>query len=302
MKPLLRLPSNLDPQAAPALHRLGMQWAGVKSRLTPTGAPFEWVFTGYDTRPRITYEAMPPAAAVEARLTLVAALLQPQVAVRDRLVSLLCNPSVPIPVWFSGRGVDLAPTKLYVGVAPAALAKAEAWAAEYIGQDYILAACAPQLRMVGYDWQSDRLELYYRLVGFEEWHLPLLLRRFGFGTNAAPLFDCLAECIQRRIENNLPRRVGFSVNVDRQRSGPPVFALHCLACALIGRDTTVRARLLSLATANRWNVEPYAAYTEPLLHLNPVNPYHNIISFIYIPNGEVGIAIGVAPLEDVWHL
>jgi hypothetical protein len=293
------------PSAAPLplptpLECLERQWQEVKSRLTPTGAPYEWVFTTYDSRPRLTSECAPPHFDNAERFAQIAPLLQDDPAIGQRLAALfaLAEPPAPVPLWVSGRGTSLTPDKVYVGMADAALALGQQWAAEYIGADYILAACASRLRMVGYDYRSKRVEFYYRSMGFEEWHLPLLLRRFGLGTDAAPLFALLQALTQRPVEDNLPRKMGFSISMGAE-GGPPIFALHCLALALIGSDVTVRRRLLGLAEARNWDLTTYAAYSEPLVALKPVNPYHNIISLIYLPTGQVGLGIGIAPLPSI---
>ena len=64
-----------SPQADATLGELGRAWAGAHSRLTPTGAPYEWVFTAHDPQPRLTREAAPPPAPFPERLAAAAGCL-----------------------------------------------------------------------------------------------------------------------------------------------------------------------------------------------------------------------------------
>lgn len=272
------------------------------SHLTGDGFPLEFTFSSADGAIRYTTEVA-GAEVNETEKLKLAEQLMAQLdqhysncfsALFDRIQS---AGQLAYGAWISGRHSEQSDRyKLYVEVPQAGAFEAMPLIEQFLGPAP-LCNRAIELRLIGYEPSSSRLEFYFRVNGLDLWEITQLLRRGGLAAKENELLALLEQCFAYPIHYALPStKLGFSFSVS-QIGEPVVFSLFSPARSVFGSDRTIRRSLRAIAEQKAWNLEPYFALSEPITERTGWNTQHGAVSFVVAPQGSPALYIGLRPPE-----
>jgi hypothetical protein len=277
--------------------------AWVFSRLTGDGFPIEFTFSSADEEIRYAIEVAGPEMNEAQRLSHAERLLQRLGVSLPKQVSTLLHRvqedgSLLYGAWIGGRhNQDGDRYKLYVEVPTAGSEEGKRLIHTLLGEDPLLPNRVVQLRMIGYDLNSSRTELYFRTKGLETWEIGLLLRRVGLFSRELDLIDLLEEANGRPVQPTLlGASYGFSFSIPPDGE-PPIFSLFTAARTIFGGDGRIRRRLLALGKQRNWQFRNYAQMSEPLSDRSDWRTNHGMVSFVVPPQGPLVLHIGLRPPE-----
>lgn len=275
------------------------------SQLTGDGFPVEFTFASQREAVRYTTEVAGPEVAAAERLPRA-----------ERLLARLGSTSLPAEVstllrrlqnsapllygaWIGGRhSPDGNRYKVYAEVPRAAASEANAFVRTLLGERRLLATRVPRLRLIGYEPDTSRMELYFRTEHLDMWEVTHLLRRAGLASRAAQLLGLLEAAYDRPMTTVFPRsHCGFSFSLA-PAAGPTVFSLFLFARSVFGGDGSIRRRLLALATQQGWSLQHYAAFSAPLAQRSGWRTRHGMVAFIVPPEAPLALQIGLRPPES----
>ena len=278
--------------------------AWVFSRLTGDGFPVEFVFSSADDLVRYTTEVGGPELEETQKLAIA----------EEKLVRLgSCKPSSEIseifhsiqeigPLkfgsWIGGRhgnGKDY--YKLYIEVPKLESPKCNMLINMLPGDKPILPDHRFKLQMIGYEPESLRTELYFKIKEFEPWELGLLLHKAGIEARQPDLLKIIEEIYGFPIERALAgSTIGFSYSMPAN-GGKATFSMFKYARSVFGSDCSIRKSLLALGTRKGWDIRSYTAVSEPLDDRTGWNTWHGMIAFTVPPEGLPSMSIGLRPPE-----
>lgn len=268
------------------------------SSLTGSGFPVELSLSSMDEAFRYTVEVGGPELPACQRLARCQQLLQQLNApglpqdVMDRFIAIQNHSTLTYGAWMSGRHTNNSDRyKVYAEIPQDAPDLTQ----HYLDTDHVLTNRATQLRMVGYDPTQERIELYYRVLSLEHYHLFQLLRRVDLQNQQAALDDLIRALTLNRWREQLPGHpIGFSYSLSL-KGEPPVFALFTFARSLCGRDSHIRQHLLNVANQKHWPFTTYQALTTDLTGAHGWQTAHGMMAFISTDNIPPFVQIGISP-------
>jgi hypothetical protein len=271
------------------------------SSLTGDGFPLEFTFCSHD--PAIRYTTEIAGAEVHEREKLKRAeLLMAQLELQysDRWSAVFhqiqATGELAYGAWISGRhGQQSDRYKLYIEVPEAGAAQAMLLLGATLGQTTLLNRSI-ELRMLGYEPASSRLEFYFRVQGLETWEVRRLLHKSGLATREEEFFKFLALCFTDSPDHLLPCiRSGFSLSVSFQ-DGTVAFSLFSPARSLWGSDRSIHQRLRSLAVQHQWLLDSYFELSQPIAESTTWNTQHSVVSFVVTAQSDPSLYIGLRPV------
>jgi hypothetical protein len=287
-------------RAVPAPESAG-SWA--LSHLNSSGFPLEFTFVAGENGVRYTAELDVPGWQPARRLEQAVACLEEREAavpraLRIRLAAAQQGGPLKFGAWIGGRHDESGDrAKLYAEVASDSPA-AQALVAEQLGDEALLVDRRYELRMVGYEPATARLELYFRGFHLQPYHLRLLLARAGMDGEQEQLLEAIASCFpyqSRRVPGDewALRKAGFSYSLGGE-SRAPVFSFFLPARKLFGSDASSRQGLLALAERYGWELGAYQEVSAPLAEATHTFHHHGIVSFL-VAGAHHSLYAGLAP-------
>jgi hypothetical protein len=274
------------------------------SRLTGDGFPVEFTFSSVDESIRYTTEVAGPEVDESERLDYalrhLAYLGAPQLS--ETVNGLLHNIQKFGPLrygtWIGGRhGPANDSFKIYVEVPRTASVEADHFFCAFLGTEPLLSSPHAQLKIVGYEPNSSRIEFYFRADCVEPWEVSLLMKQSGLNSRVADLFHLIEEITRSSIQQALSTsQIGYSISVSYE-GGPMVFSMFTTARALFGGDANTRRRFLEMAPRKGWNLRHYELVSESLAGRTGWNTWHSIVSFVTGFDGPLVLHIGLRPPE-----
>lgn len=274
------------------------------SRLTGGGFPLEFTFSSADETIRYVAEVAGPELAEAERLRRAGQLIT-RLGMRplpDTVISSLSRIQSAGPLrygaWIGGRhGQRGDRYKLYAEVPKADAPEADDLIHQLLGAEPLLSQRTPRLMMIGYEPETSRIELYFRVAGLEPWEVGGLLRRTNLASRTAELLNLVEEIYGRSLERGLPgSRLGFSFSVVPDGMAT-VFSIINYAGVVCGGDKNIRRRLLALAETKGWDFSGYEQFSAPLAERNIWATYHTMMTFSVGAEGPPVLHIGLRPPE-----
>lgn len=274
------------------------------SRLTGDGFPVEFAFVSQGASIRYTVEVAGPEAVEADRLDLALAAMdqlgaaRPPAAITSILRQAQHVGSLRYGTWISGRHDESGDRfKLYVEVPRTAGEQAVELFRPLLMPNPLLPTRPSYLRMIGYEPDSARTELYFEANALEFWEATRLMKRFGLAEQTDSLFALIEQTGGLSLEHPLPgARAGFSLSLSGS-GGPPLFSLFSTAWAIFGGDGQTRQQLLALAESRGWELAGYDAVSTTLSGRTGWKTWHSVVSFIAAPAGPPILSIGLRPPE-----
>jgi hypothetical protein len=287
----------------------GSRWQEVAwafSRLTGDGFPIEFTCSTRDATVRYTTEVAGPEVDPRERLPLAERQLarlgarELSAALGARLRAIQGAGALLYGAWIGGRhGPDGDQYKLYVEVPRGWSDEIEDLVRPLMGEAPLLPAEIVQLRMIGYEPATERMELYFRVDRMDAWQLGLLLQRAGLAEQHAALLGLIEDAYGRSVEPVLPgSKLGLSF-AYAPAGRPAALSVFALARTLCGGDDGIRRRLLALGARHGWDLRSYARLSEPLIGRTGRKTAHGMVAFFAPREGPVGLHIGLRPPEVV---
>ncbi len=214
------------------------------SRLTPTGAPLEFVFTENAVDFRYVVEVGSPGVNPGRRVYDICTFVSgrggalPPINLLDRLTDLQSRGQLTYGAWLGVRHDSAQDRyKIYAEVPTAAAAAAENWTTTILGAHLRLSGPPPAIRMIGLCAGSNLVEIYYASVDLLRTGVSMALDRVGLPrTSAAAILSVVDGMTPFSAGARLPARdVGFSYAVT---PGKPdaAFTLYLVAQKVFGDD------------------------------------------------------------------
>ena len=263
------------------------RWGSVAweaSRLTWDGFPLEFSFASGDSRIRYVAEVAAPERPLRTRLADALDFLRADgVDHVDDFVSTLVRLQSGQPLaygaWVGGRHGKTTDTyKLYAEVPCACDTEAMRFARQRVPETADLPPTA-EFRLVGWEPDTGRLELYYRVPDLSGDRL----HRHLLGSGVPILEDVFTK---RR------RMAYFSLTVDGT-------GLRSLALFVHGRsmgdDAEVRRRVLQLSAEMGVVLTGYAGFSAVCSTGRVVPPRHGPVTVVSAVSGAHGFGVGIAP-------
>lgn len=271
------------------------------SPLTGDGFPIEFTFCSHDPAIRYTTEIAGAEVSEREKLKRAEQLmtqLEPHYSDCFSAVfqQIQATGELAYGAWISGRhSEDSDRYKLYIEVPEASASKAMSLLHDTLGQTALLNR-AIELRMVGYEAASSRLEFYFRVKGLEVWEVRRLLQQVGLAIKENEFFRFLELCFTDSLDRILPNiRIGFSLSVSLA-DGAVAFSLFSPARSVFGSDRTIRQRLRVIAAQCNWNLEPYFKLSQPIAECTSWNTRHGAVSFVVTPLRDPALYVGLRPI------
>ncbi|MCC6456074.1 MAG: hypothetical protein IT328_14060 [Caldilineaceae bacterium] len=285
------------------------------SQLTGGGFPVEFAFTTADRSVRYTADIGGTPIAPTTRLALAQEMirhfgepdLSPQVA--SALQALQHSGSLRYGAWVGGKhaaggdrfklycevpGDDMPRDKMPGDGAPDARHLRSALLAAGHLPLPRLPDRAVQLRMVGYEPATQRMEAYFRVTPMATYHLPNLLQPLGMVTEARRLIGFIERLYGYPLRDKVPGgSVGFSYSLGP--GGRGVFTLFLFARALWGGDRNIRSKMSFHAQQQGWDPAAYLAITASLAQRNVYQTFHGMVGLTVVPEMPIQISIGLRP-------
>ncbi|CBS91124.1 hypothetical protein [Azospirillum lipoferum] len=213
------------------------------SRLTATGAPFEFCFAEGASGLRYTVEYGPPGEQPERRLSDILGFLTrqgvqpPRGDVLDRIAALQRLGGLTYGAWLGVRHHDACDRfKVYAEVPAEAAPAAEAWTTEVLGKPPRLPGPTPRVNMIGLDADSNRFEIYLASRDLLRTGVSMALLPAGLSEMAGGILSAIDGMTPFAPRARLPARdIGFSYAVSAGRT-EVTFTLYLVARKLFGDD------------------------------------------------------------------
>jgi len=279
------------------------------STLTGDGFPIELAFTTADTHLRYTVDPAVPGLPASQRLENAARLLvlldQPVEAGWLEELSVLHRTSPPGEVrygaWIGARHsmADASDQfKLYAEVPASSESLVQERLAARIKVQPRLPDHKMQLRMLGVESGTGRVELYYRVNNLLSVLLSHLLRPAGLHLRTTELLEFVERVYGYSLHGPDARipggSVGFSYAVS-PGSSQVAFTLFIFARLLWGGDAHIRKRFCQLLDANALDPSPYWSVTAGLANTDVYQTYHGLVGFAVLPDRPIALSLGVRP-------
>lgn len=272
------------------------------SRLTGDGFPVEFVFSSADDSVRYTTEVGGPELEVIEKLSIAEeTLVRLGSCTLSREISEIFHSIQEIgPLkfgsWVGGRhGHGKDRYKLYIEVPKVESPEFNMLIDMLPGDKPILPDHRFKLQMIGYEPESSRTELYFRIDKVEPWEIGLLLHRAGIHARQPDLLKIIEDTYGFPVEMALKgSTIGFSYSMPAN-GGKATFSLFKYARSVFGVDSSIRKSFLALGARKDWDLRSYTAVSEPLAERTGWDTWHGIIAFVVPPDGEPSISIGLRP-------
>ena len=225
-------------RATAVLHDIGLLEPEVlawpRSRLTMTGVPLEFGFAECSAGFRYTTEVGPPGSRPSRRLGEVCAILQrrgaavPAESLR-RVARLQQCGQLSFGAWLGVHHRETGDSfKIYAEVPAAARDAADGWLTALLGAPHHAPGPSPQVKMIGLECRSGRIEVYYGATDQLRTAVPALAARAGRGAGSEALLGMIDALSVFPARAKLPvRDVGFSYAASAvpDRAGSVLHAL-----------------------------------------------------------------------------
>ncbi|MGE5463495.1 MAG: hypothetical protein ACM3PS_09075 [Syntrophothermus sp.] len=279
------------------------------STLTGDGFPLEWVFTSADSQLRYVVDPGGPDLLPAQRLAnaagLVAQLAQPVNS--EWLEELLAwhraaaFGELRYGAWIAGRHHNVRSAdqfKLYVETPVSSAQAAQALVSSYCNEIPHVPARKLQLRMLGLELTTGRIEFYYRVNDLQSAALSHLLYPAGLRARADELLYFVEEAYGyslRAADVRIPGgSVGFSYSISPD-SGQVAFTLFLYVRLLWGGDAHIRKRFSEQLAKAGVDPSPYWQVTTLLSGRDIHQTYHSSVGFVLASDGPIQISLGVRP-------
>jgi len=279
------------------------------STLTGDGFPLEWTFTSADAHLRYAVDparpGLPPAQRLANAAELVAQLCQP---LNLKLLEELMAWQLAAPVgelrygaWIGGRHHVVSQSdrfKLYVEVPASSAPGQGSLIAAHLNPQPRLPERELQLRMLGLEPTTGRVEFYYRVHSLQSATLSHLLYPAGLRSRADELLDFVERAYGhslRVVGARIPGgSVGFSYSVSPD-DGRVAFTLFLFTRLLWGGDARIRPRFRERLETAGLDSAPYWQVTAALDTRDVYQTYHGLIGFVVASDAPIQISLGVRP-------
>jgi hypothetical protein len=279
------------------------------SRLTGDGFPLEFVFTTGDGHLRYTVDPGGSVSSAAERLDdavdLLAELGQPPPD--PRVLACLTTmqrraAGLNYGAWIGGRHRVGAnghsrgdQFKLYAEIPESRLESQLPFITSYVQLPSRLLEHPVQLRIVGCEPATGRLELYFRVRHLAAGALPLLMRPAGLQSRAGELAEFIEKAYGHPLTERIPGgSVGFSYRLI-PGSRTIVFTLFLFARLLWGGDARIRNRFGERMLAAGQNPAAYWRFTAPLAARDINQTYHGLLGLAMASQAPIQLALGVRP-------
>jgi hypothetical protein len=281
------------------------------SRLTGDGFPLEFAFTTSDAQLRYTADpggfGLPAAENLDDAVGLLAELGQP--APDPRLLAHLkasqqSATRLSYGVWVGGRHVVApgnnrhAPAdcfKLYVEMPESSLESHLPFITTYLNLPSRMIGRPVQLRMVGLEPTTGRIEFYFRIRHLQAGALPLLLQSAGLQQRAGELTDFIEQAYGHPLTERIPGgSVGFSYSLI-PGSETIGFTLFLFTRLLWGGDVRIRSRFGERLQEVGQDPSAYWRFSAPLAKRDVYETYHGLLGLTMGPHTPIHLTLGVRP-------
>lgn len=281
------------------------------SRLTGDGFPLEFAFTTTDTHLRYTADpggfGQSASGNLDDAVGLLAELGQPPPdpqVLAYMAASQQTAADLSYGVWVGGRhlvgqaGNRPAPEdrfKLYAEVPESSLESHLPFITTYLPFPSRLIGRPVQLRMVGLEPATGRLEFYFRMRHLEAGALPLLLQPTGLHSRAGELADFIERAYEHPLSERIPGgSVGFSYGLIPGRE-TIVFTLFLFSRLLWGGDARIRPRFFERMRQAGQDPTAYWRFSAPLAERDVCRTYHGLMGLAMAPHAPIHLTLGVRP-------
>jgi hypothetical protein len=265
------------------------------SNLSAVGAPLELGFVWPRGELRVTVDPCPrasPCARAKRVITAAAGALEPsQWSVVDRVTSWHACDETRYGGWLGlrARGTQIR-RKLYLEVPQGA--PWQEWELNAVGKPAVLPHRDVRATMIGLDGDRGGFEVYYRCGRLFPAELDTLLRRFGLPERGAEITRAAHLLVQRTIRFELPSfDMGFSCALSSDGRAQ-AFTWYSTSPALLGPAARAREALLRVGRASGWDVDGYAALTEPAA--DSTVPHHGLVGMTIPRDGPMQVTATIA--------
>lgn len=281
------------------------------SRLTGDGFPLEFAFTTTDAHLRYTADpggfGLSATGNLDEAVGLLAELGQPPHDPRVLAFMAASQQSAAglyYGVWVGGRHVvDHGGNrhaaedrfKLYAEVPESSLESHLPFISNYLNLPSRLIGRPVQLRMVGHEPATGRIEFYFRIRHLEAGALPLLLKPTGLQRRAGELVDFIEQAYGHPLTERIPGgSVGFSYGFI-PGSETIVFTLFLFTRLLWGGDARIRSRFCERIQAAGQDPTAYWRFSAPLAERDVYQTYHGLMGMALAPEAPIQLTLGVRP-------
>jgi hypothetical protein len=272
------------------------------SDLTYGGFPLEFTFVSAEEAIRYTADVGGPETDPAERLGMAMAHLSmldsplPPPHLLTQLADLQRGAPLHYGAWLGGRhdvGEDY--YKIYVEVPAPDTTPAQDLIQERLGSERLLVDRRYELRMVGYMPSTGHMELYFRGIHLQPYHMRLLLERAGLGKRHRELVAAVDGCYKYPRQGRWPiYKIGFSYSFAGGEAAD-AFSFFVPARKLFGSDASTRQRLSTLCAERGWSLVGYDRASAPLASGTKTQHCHGMMGFTVAGDRPLAAHIGLSP-------